>query len=358
MKDKTIFQKEIDESALYHDYYWSRSIQNWIPKKKLIIDNVDQIFYPIKSWIFNIVRKSLFEIMNSYSCVLPNDIDKYESVINSILTPSNDKSCIVLFNHDNFATMAVFIKELYKHVSSLKNKNWINPISLKENMHIIVGPAVTTQKQFHFLNKVINVIKTIPSRDSIPWMDDKLKTIKSDFIRQILNIVEKKNQIILMAPTWTRDVLKWDLDWTINKIIFKNDDGIEKTAQLVKHFAEKWNKIFLVWTNWTWLKRPWVKKVWELNNNRTMSDIYIDIKELDNQECINYIEEKKLMSTIASLVKDHQWNILWEAIEPDDFKILKQDKKQIDVDENGHKNYCFQDSLRKKTVRKLFSLLK
>jgi len=42
-----------------------------------------------------------------------------------------------------------------------------------------------------------------------------------------------------------------------------------------------------------------MKKVTETNNNRTTSDVYIDIQELSSEECLSLIEDKKLMETIG-----------------------------------------------------------
>lgn len=351
--------KELDPFELYHNYYRSRSIKNGLSPKQLVKDNLDQVLYHIKPGIFNIARKALFEVMDAYSCVVPDNSERYRSVMNSILTPSNDKSCIVLFNHDNFATMTIFINELYKYARIFpQNNNHQKPISLKENLHIVVGPAVTTQTQIHSLQAIINIIKTVPSRDTIPWMEKELKKIKSNFVKQLLHKMRTPNQIILMAPTGTRDILDWNHDWTIRSIMFKNDEGITKTAKLIQSFAEQGNKIVLVGTNWTWLKKPWAKDIKHSDNNRTPSDIYIDIKEVDNQECIALIQQKQLMPTVAELVKDHEWNPIGKVIHPDIFDTYKNITQDVDIQEDSHQNYYFQDSLRKQCVRKLFTLLK
>lgn len=351
--------KEYNTFEAYHDYYRSRSVKNGLSHRQLIKDDLEQVFYPIKPGICNIARKAIFEVMDSYSCVVPNDSERYESVMNSILTPSDDKSCIVLFNHDNFATMTVFINELYKHAHKFpQNNNHQKPISLKDNLHIVVWPAVTTQTQVRSLQAIINIIKTVPSRDNIPGMEEKFKTMKSNFIKQLLTITQKPNQIILMAPTGTRDILNWNLDGTIKSIMFKNDEGIGQTARLVKSFVENWNKIVLVGTNGTWLKRPGAKDLKHSDNNWTAADIYIDIKEVKTQECLDLIQQKNLMPTVAWLVKDHEGNSIGKVIPPKVFDAYKKKSQQPEIKSDEHQNYYFKDSLRKQCVRKIFTLLK
>jgi hypothetical protein len=174
----------------------------------LIKDNVDQILYPIKSGFLDINKKAIFEVLDSHIDVLPYNIKKYESIMKSIVSPNNNgKSKIVLFNHDNFATMVVFIKELYKFA-----KEEFDSINLKKDLNIVVGPAITTQKQIFSLQSLANILKTVPSRDKIDDIENKIKSIRLNFLKQLLSLTKNSDQIVLMAPTGTRDIINWNAD--------------------------------------------------------------------------------------------------------------------------------------------------
>ena len=62
-----------DQDKLYHKYYWSKNLKNWLSERQLRKDNVEQTHYPIKAGIFDINRKAIFEVMDAYSCVIPYD---------------------------------------------------------------------------------------------------------------------------------------------------------------------------------------------------------------------------------------------------------------------------------------------
>lgn len=358
MKKNQYINWELNNSKLYHKYYWQKSLKNWIPRSSLIKDTFDQVSYPIEAGIFDIAKETIFEILDAYSQVVPYDTKKYENVMDSILNTAKDSSCIVLFNHDNFATMSIFIRELYKHANKINKDESNKNIDLKQNLHTIVWPTITTQAQVRSLKAISNILKTVPSRDDIPGMETSLKSIKSSFIKQLITTTKLPNQIILMAPTGTRDVLYRNSDGTINSILFQNDDGITNTARMVKSLAESWTRVILVGTNWVWLKRPGAKHLKETDNNRTPADVYIDVQELSPEESLSLIEEKKLMSTIAWLVRDHKGNPIAKAIDPIEFDIYKWLPQQIDIEKDKYKNYYFKDSLHKRIVRKLYTLLR
>lgn len=358
MKKNQHINWESDNSMLYHKYYWQKSLKNWIPRSSLIKDTFDQVSYPIEAGIFDIAKETIFEILDAYSQVVPYDTKKYENVISSILDTAKDNSCIILFNHDNFATMSIFIRELYKHANKINKDTPNKNIDLKQNLHTIVWPTITTQAQVRSLKAISNILKTVPSRDDIPGMETSLKNIKSNFIKQLITTTKLPNQIILMAPTGTRDVLYRNSDGTINSILFQNDEGIINTSRIVKSLAEAWSRVVLVGTNGVWLKRPGAKHLKETDNNRTTADVYIDVQELSPEECISLIEEKKLMSTIAWLVRDHQGNSIAKAIDPIQFDIYKWLPQETEIQEDKYQNYYFKDSLHKKIVRKLYTLLR
>jgi hypothetical protein len=349
---------ESDISRLYHKYYWSKHLKNWLSKNQLMKDIVDQINYPIKAGIFDISRKAIFEVLGAYSCVVPYDPTQYQTIMNTLISPTRKESRIVLINHDNFATMPIFIRELYKHTDRINKEHPENVINIKDHLYVVFWPTIATQSQILSVQAISNGIKTIPSGDDIPGMENIIKSIRLNFIKQLITITKDPNAIIVMAPTGTRDVLYRNSDGTINSILFKNDFWIENTTKLIKNVAESWTKVILVGTNGVWLKRPTAKKVTETNNNRTMADIYLDIKELSSQECISLIEEKKLMSTIAWLVRDHEGNSIAKAIDPIEFDNYKWLPQETEIQEDKYQNYYFKDSLHKKIVRKLYTLLR
>lgn len=342
------------ESEIYHDYYHSRSLKNWLLPKQLIKDNVDQILYPIKSGFLDINKKAIFEVLDSHIDVLPYNIKKYESIMKSIVSPNNNgKSKIVLFNHDNFATMVAFIKELYKFA-----KEEFDSINLKKDLNIVVGPAITTQKQIFSLQSLANILKTVPSRDKIDDIENKIKSIRLNFLKQLLSLTKNSDQIVLMAPTGTRDIINWNADWTIKSISFQSDDWVEQTIKVIKSLAESEHEIVLVGTNGTSLKNPNIKWLKETDNNRSTWDVFIDIKTISSKEIIDIIDQKKLMDTIAWLVRDKNGNIVWEVISPEDFDVQKNNPQKIDFDNKRQLKNNFKDSIRKKVVRKVYNLLK
>lgn len=294
-------------------------------------------------------------MLNSFTHIIPFDRAKYEAVMESIITLPKDKSCLILFNHDNFATMTVFVREIYEHA---KNNNINKTIDLQKNIHTVVWPAITTQKQIKSLNGISNVLKTVPARDVIPEIDEKLDRIRMKFIKQFLELSNVWWQIFLMAPTGTRDVIRRNDNGTLQSIMFQDDEAITQTTKVIKAFAEKWNKIILVGTNGAWLKRPGVKKLKERDNNWTSADVYVDVQEINPQECKSLLEEKKLMDTIASLVKDKDGNSIAKTINSDMFDRYKNEDQELSIQQNNYQNYHFQDTIRKKIVRKLYSLLK
>ncbi|MDD3262574.1 MAG: hypothetical protein PHR61_01900 [Candidatus Absconditabacteria bacterium] len=342
----------------YHKYYRERSVKNGVPFSKLMKDCLNKTYYPIKSGKYDIAQKSIFEVLNSYTHIVPFDREKYESVMASILTVPEDKSCLILFNHDNFATMTAFIREMYQSAKRLKQNNPERDIDLKKIVHTIVGPAITTQKQIRSINGISNVLKTVPARDNIPEINPKLDGIRLKFIKHFLELSNVGGQIFLMAPTGTRDIINRNNDGTLKSIMFQDDESIPQTTKIIKLFAEKGNKIVLVGTNGAGLKRPGVKRVKERDNNRTTADVYIDSKELTSKECISLIEEKKLMETIASLVRDNQGNSIGQTIDSDLFDMYKCSDQEINIEQNNYQNHHFQDSIRKKIVRKLYELFK
>lgn len=348
---------EIDTTTLYHKYYWSKNLKNWLSKKQLRKDIVDKTFYPIKAGIFDINRKAIFEVLDAYSCVVPHDPIKYQTIMNTLVSPMRKESRMVLINHDNFATMPIFIRELYRYAEYMNKKDPQNKIDLKNHLYVIFWPTISTQSQILSAQAISNGLKTMPSGDDIPGMENIVRSIRSNFIKQLITITKDPNSIILMAPTGTRDVLHRNADGTINTILFKNDSWIENTTKLIKNVAESWTKIVLVGTNGVGLKRPTAKKkVTETNNHRTMADIYVDIQELSTQESLSLIEEKKLMSTIAWLVRDHTWIPIAKAVDPIEFDIYKWLPQQITIEKDRYQNYYFKDDLYKKIVRKLFEL--
>lgn len=347
-----------DQDNLYHNYYWSKNLKNWLSKKQLRKDTVEQTYYPIKAGLFDINRKAIFEVMDAYSCVVPYDPIKYQTVMDWILTPSKKESSLILVNHDNFATMPIIIRELYKHADRINKQNPQNQINLKRNLYVIFWPTISTQSQILSAQAISNGIKTIPSGDDIPGIENIMRSVRLNFIKQLITITKDPNSIILMAPTGTRDVVERNSDGTIKSIIFKNDSWIENTAKLIKNLVELWTKVVLVGTNGVGLKRPTAKKVTETNNNRTMADIYLDIQELSSQESISLIEEKKLMSTIAWLVRDYKWNPIAKVVDSVEFDIYKWLPQQINIEEDKYQNYYFKDDMYKKIVRKLYETLK
>ena len=350
--------KHIDqEEKIYHQHYRERSIKNGVQFSQLVKDCINKTYYPIKPWKYNLKQKSIFEVLNAYTHIVPFDKAKYESIMKSILTIPEDKSCLLLFNHDNFATMTAFVKELYDYAKKEKD-NLEQTIDLQKNVHTIVGPAITTQKQIKSLNGISNVLKTVPARDVIPEINKKLDGIRLKFIKQFLDLSNVWWQVFLMAPTGTRDVIRRNDDWTLQSIMFQNDDAITQTTKVIKTFAEKWNKIILIGTNGAWLKRPGVKKLKERDNNWTSADVYVDVQELDLQDSVSLIENKKLMDTIASLVKDKEGNSIAKTIDSDMFDMYKHEDQELIIKQNNYQNHHFQDTVRKKIVRKLYSLLK
>ena len=347
-----------NESDLYHKYYWSKNLKNWLSKKQLRRDVIDQVNYPIKPGIFDITRKAIFEVLDAYSCVVPYDPIKYENIMRAILDPSREEAVNILVNHENFATMLIIIKELYKYASIINKQNASNKINLKKNVYIVFWSTISTQSQIIPVQSVSNGLKTIPSGDDIPGIENTIKSIRSNFIKQLFTITKDPNNIVIMAPTGTRDVIQRNSDWTVNAILFKDDTWIESTAKIIKSLVESWTKIILVWTNGTGLKRPGMKKVTETNNNRTTSDVYIDIQELSSEECLSLIEDKKLMETIGWLVRDHNWNSIAKIVNPTEFDTYKNLPQQIKIQESKYQNYYFQDTIYKKIVRKLYMLFK
>jgi hypothetical protein len=114
-KNSNEYRKDKRIAKIYNKYYRGKNIKDGLQASKLVRDRIDKISYPIKPGKYNIIQKSLFEILNAYIYPVPFDKERYQSVIDSILTMQKDKSCLILFNHDNFATMTAFIKELYDH---------------------------------------------------------------------------------------------------------------------------------------------------------------------------------------------------------------------------------------------------
>jgi len=100
-------------------------------------DVIDQVNYPIKPGIFDITRKAIFEVLDAYSCVVPYDPIKYENIMRAILDPSREEAVNILVNHENFATMLIIIKELYKYASIINKQNASNKINLKKNVYIV-----------------------------------------------------------------------------------------------------------------------------------------------------------------------------------------------------------------------------
>lgn len=358
MKKNFSNKQDKDIEKVYNKYYQERSIKNWVPFSKLIKDSIDKTDYPIKPGRFDLIQKSIFEVLNAYTNIVPIYKEKYESIMESVLTTSDDKSCLIMFNHDNFLTMTVFIRELYEYAKKLKSINPDFDDNLKNKIHTIVGPAITTQKQIRSINWISNVLKTVPARDSIPEIKPKLDWMRIKFIKHFLELSNTWGKIFLMAPTGTRDIIVRNKDWTLKSIMFQNDESISQTTKLIKLFAEKGNKVVLVWTNGAWLKRPWIKKVEERNNNRTYSDVYIDVEEFNSNQIVDIIKENKLMDTIAWLVKDNEWKSIAKTIDSELFDKYKKNYKEVNIEENNYKNHHFKDTTYKKIVRKLYTLLK
>jgi len=62
------------------------------------------------------------------------------------------------------------------------------------------------------VQSVSNGLKTIPSGDDIPGIENTIKSIRSNFIKQLFTITKDPNNIVIMAPTGTRDVIQRNSD--------------------------------------------------------------------------------------------------------------------------------------------------
>lgn len=372
-------------NKIYNTHRRDIHLNNGYKSSSLIDDDINQIHYPQQAGRFSLYQDLVFEMLNSYTSVIPSDKEAYEATMNDIFSALKDKSVMIVTNHATFAWIPVLISELNKYAKKFNKKSiWdtiktiIGPAFAQQapkkvipSIHTILGPALVTQSQKKVIQAISHLWKTIPvtQQSSIPEFEqmvqegkmhrNPLDRVRVAFLKAFKQKSQEPGNIFIIAPTGTRDTPQRDLYKEIQKIYFESDETLEPSCKMIANFAEKGNPVILAGINEIYAKAP--GETWEKDNSRNPWCTFISTKKLSQEECSELFKEKKIMKTLAGLVKNKYGTSLWQALPAEELKMKKEEviKHNAEATESEFvfQDLQFHDTLRKIVVRKVFECL-
>lgn len=336
----------------YIDYFHKANLSYWIQEKDLFEDDPSQNLYSRQPWLLWIKSRLCRLLIDAQSQTLFHDQEKSKIIINNIFEKLSSWNVLIITNHATFAWYPILIDLFTKEAENR------NIESFQDRIYTILWPLLLTNKpQRNIILSFSNCLKTIPQSLLKSENIDKdfewyLWKITKGFLIQIKKLIKAKWNIFIISPTWTRDlVIRNSINGEAEKICFENDWWIYTSIRLLQLIANQWVDIVFAGINDAWLKNP--IHVHEKNNKWTYSNIYVDFEYFTSKDFQWLIDNWIVMDTLASLIYDNNWLNIWSTMASDKLKLAKKNQNQIqDTNNNSYFN-----TLRRKTIRKLFSLL-
>lgn len=116
-----------------------------------------------------------------------------------------------------------------------------------------------------------------------------------------------------------------------NEIYFWDDDNesVAATLQLFKGLSKKIDRFVILWFNESEVKNFRNNKHQSNHRWKRNVDAIVDAKWFTPEDFVKLIDEKNVMSTLAGLVKNKQWNSIAQALSKDELNIQKEKAKQV-----------------------------
>lgn len=317
--------KNKDEYIALNKHWKNYHLENWTQLSSIIFTDISEIFLEQKRKL----QKFTISIWDAFvnETIPKNKIEYYISLDSILESIENWEKIMILTNHVNFWWIPLIIRELKKRAKETWKEN------LDWKINTIVWMALTTSNQKHFIQSMTNLLVTIPNSRKFDWKiewvsESSIKKARIWFIKNFRKIFQKEEwQIVIMAPTWTRDELAratW-ISKDVICVLFESDEDVQSSLWLAKMAEKSWAKIALWWMNESWIQKPWEK--W---NNWQKSNIFTDLKILEENEFEKLNAEWKIMEEIAKLVVDEKWNSIWKTAKQSDLIDFWKWKKSIE----------------------------
>lgn len=316
---------------LHNADFWDTHLKDGNKYKHLILHYLWQNEEKVKNLFGRFAKEILDKVYASN--ILPMSQDEEELILQSILDVDQWKSTLIISNHDTFANLPMII---YKYLQ-VAHKNKIK--MLNKNIRTILWPLLMTHVWQKFMITVLsNVIITVPagknSKDLKPFYSEHRKCAEQ-LIFDKLKYNDDRWNIILLAPSWTRDiVLRDELGKPI--ILIPDESWISNRATFswIINPAQKLDRvnIYIIWANTTAMK----KGIPIQNHQRNRGvDVELHIKDVSSSR-----EEKKL-NTTKDMIDILQETILynWGAVS---YKVSGEVFEQLKA---LHKNWSLNVSM-------------
>ena len=317
---------------IYNIHHHKKLLENWYLINQMRLDILDKVTYPFDAIQHKNVRR-FRDYLNYTLLYQQEDKDHFEQCINLIKKGNN---IIILMNHPTYFTPGIIWGELERI-----NKESEYPIeNINQYFYTIVWPALTTNSQWSLWQGSSHILKTHPrtANGTINQIESNQQKAIKKFIDEILRLSQETTiwsywKVFFIAPPWTKDTIAREGN-NNNTIFFGNDDteSVKKTLQLTKIITKKNpnTSILMTWVNESNLKNP--NYVNPLNHER-LQDCFIPIntKLLSYQNIEEYytlIKEKKIMPTIASMIKNINNENIWYAVPQDELEFIKKELTQ------------------------------